>query len=135
MIPRKPIYGIIDMNYIPVESESDLETIDQLSRSTPVLIFKHSTRCATSMVAADRLRRSWNDREMLQMKAYQVNVISDRELSNKIMYRYNIQHQSPQVLLIYHGECIYHNSHFGIEYNELRNFVNQQFGNIFPSSL
>ena len=41
-----------------------VEAIKEESRSTPVLIFKHSFSCGTSAMALDRMERNWIAEEM-----------------------------------------------------------------------
>jgi bacillithiol system protein YtxJ len=48
-----------------------------------------------------------------------LDLIAYRELSNKIATDFHVHHESPQVLLIQDGECIYDESHMGISMAEL----------------
>jgi bacillithiol system protein YtxJ len=42
-------------------------------------------------------------------------------VSNAVADTFDVNHQSPQVLIIKDGECIYDTSHMGISYQEIRN--------------
>ncbi|MEQ9424408.1 MAG: bacillithiol system redox-active protein YtxJ [Cyclobacteriaceae bacterium] len=103
-----------------------LDTIEQISqiliesKSQPVLIFKHSTRCGTSAMALDRLQRKWHGEEMKQVKPYYLDLISFRQVSNQIADQFDVWHQSPQVLLIKDGQCVYDASHLSISYEVLK---------------
>lgn len=99
-----------------------LQTIRAESEQQAVLIFKHSTRCAISATVLNRLERSWNAEEM-PLKAYFLDLIAYRNLSNQIETEYGVAHESPQALVIKGGEVIYHTSHFGINYEELKALV------------
>ena len=55
----------------------------------------------------------------MKIKPYYLDLIAHRDISNKIAQQWNIEHESPQVLVIENGKCTYHNSHMGIDYNEL----------------
>jgi len=56
---------------------------------------------------------------------YFIDLIKFRELSNKIANEFHINHESPQVLLIKNGECIYNESHNGISMEEIEIFTQQ----------
>ena len=97
----------------------ELKTAEQLSRlllnskNFPVVIFKHSTRCATSSVALSRIERDWND-DAREIQFYYLDVIACRELSLQVAETLGIAHQSPQLLLVRNGKCIYDASHLFI---------------------
>ncbi len=45
---------------------------------------------------------------------YYLDLIRYRPISNKIAEDFHVHHESPQILLIKNGECIYEESHNGI---------------------
>lgn len=99
---------------------SQLEDINAASESEKIMIFKHSTRCSISSSALNRLERNWNNEtDSVKIKPYYLDLIAHRNISNGIAQKWNIEHESPQVLVIENGKCTYHNSHMGIDYNEL----------------
>ncbi len=108
------------MNWIPLNEEGQLQTIVEESRESPVLIFKHSTRCSISAVSLNRLERNWKESDTNGLKTYFLDLISYRDISNRISVEFNIEHQSPQVLVIQNGECVHEASHFGIDYEDIR---------------
>lgn len=108
-----------NINWTPLVEEAQLETIDEISQATPCLIFKHSTRCSISSVAKNRLEKHWKFSDDV-LPAYYLDLISYRNVSNTIASRYGIRHESPQVLLIKDGRCIYSGSHFEIGVDELQ---------------
>ena len=108
------------MNWKELQNIEQLVDIDVQSHTAPVVIFKHSTRCSISAAALDRLERSWNADEMNEVQAYYLDLLAHRTTSNAVADHYETEHQSPQVLLIKKGECVYTESHMGIGYNELR---------------
>jgi bacillithiol system protein YtxJ len=111
------------MNWERLESRDTLDKLIDESKQNPVVIFKHSTSCSISAMALNRLERSWNNEEMSKVKAYYLDLISFRDLSNTIAEKFGIMHQSPQVLVIKNGECVYDNSHMGISYQNLKSEV------------
>jgi len=104
------------MNWITLQSESQLEDILKNSTRRPQVIFKHSTRCSTSALVKHRLERASQPRDI---DFYYLDLISYRPVSNKIAENFRIQHESPQVLVIRNGECIYDESHLGISMDEI----------------
>jgi bacillithiol system protein YtxJ len=109
------------MNWIELERETQLEEIKRESINQPVLLFKHSTTCSISSMAINRLERSWKAEEMGGVKAYYLDLHANRGLSRRVADVFDVMHESPQVLLIRNGECVYHASHMGISYPEVKN--------------
>lgn len=103
------------MNYIDLKEESQLEELSTQSKNLPngVLIFKHSTRCAISSMALNRFRRGW-DLPQEELPVYYLDLIRYREVSNKVSEKFEVQHESPQVLLIRNGKCVHTASHNAI---------------------
>jgi bacillithiol system protein YtxJ len=104
------------MNWIPLTVEHQLDEIKQRSVQKPQVIFKHSTRCSTSSVAKSRLERS---KAPEQVDFYFLDLIRYRSVSNKIEHDFMVHHESPQVLLIRNGQCVYDESHSGITMDEI----------------
>jgi bacillithiol system protein YtxJ len=99
------------MNWTELTTAEQLATINEQSTKQPVLIFKHSTRCSISNMAKNRLDKI----EHLNGGVfYYLDLLNYRPLSNKIAEDYHVHHESPQVLLIVNGECVYEETHNGI---------------------
>lgn len=107
------------MNWNTLDNTDTIAEIKESSAVQPILIFKHSTRCSISSMALNRLERDWNDEDMKSIKAYYLDLIKNRDVSNAVATAFNVQHQSPQVLIIKDGKCLYDNSHMGISYREI----------------
>ena len=99
------------MNWIPLHAESQLEEIRQRSALRPQVIFKHSTRCSTSQVVKGRLERA---APPTSVDFYYLDLLNYRPVSNKIAETFGIHHESPQVLVIRDGKCVFEESHLGI---------------------
>jgi len=52
---------------------------------------------------------------------FYLDLLKYRNLSNKLAEDFNVHHESPQVLLIKNGDCIYEESHNGIRMEEILN--------------
>lgn len=105
------------MNWIELADIAQLDKIKEESRTEVVVIFKHSTRCSISAMAKSRLERSYDITNPL--KFYCLDLIRYRNISNQVAADFKVHHESPQVLLIKNGECIYEESHNGIDMFEI----------------
>jgi len=106
-----------------LESLQQLSEIQQKSKEQPVLIFKHSTRCNISKTALDRLERNWNTEEAKDLQPYYLDLIAHRDVSNTIADAFQVQHESPQVLIIQNGQSVYDKSHLEIDFKSIKSFV------------
>lgn len=105
------------MNWNKLTDETQLATIKEESAQHPVLIFKHSTTCSISAMAYSRMERNWKD--TAGIKPYYLDLLRFRSISNQIASEFGVEHESPQVLLIQNGECVYDASHMGISFQAL----------------
>lgn len=97
---------------------SQLDLLVEESYRMPVVLFKHSTRCSISSAALGRIQRGWTE-EHMKAKAYYLDLITYREISNRIAQLFSIEHQSPQVIVIRKGKAVYDASHSMILPDEL----------------
>lgn len=108
------------MDWKELREENELEEILRSSEVKPQIIFKHSTRCSISSVAKGRLERS---KVPPGTDFYYLDLISYRNISNKIAQVFKIHHESPQILVIKNGECVYDESHMGINMGDIEEVV------------
>jgi len=103
-----------------------LDSADQLNeiKQQPgySIIFKHSTRCSISMMAKRRFELDW-DQFPETLPLYFLDLIKNRDISNQIAEQFQVNHESPQLLLIKDGECILDQSHGGISVEETLTMV------------
>jgi bacillithiol system protein YtxJ len=104
------------MNWINLVSEDELAKIKDLSFTQPQVIFKHSTRCSISVVAKNRLD---NASQPDGISFYYLDLLNHRNISAKIAEDFSVCHESPQILLIKNGECVYDESHGGIRMEDI----------------
>jgi bacillithiol system protein YtxJ len=122
-ISKRNNLAIRIMKWIKLESESQLSEIQQKSHSENVLIFKHSTRCSISRTALDRLERNWNQEEVKNVQPYYLDLIAYREVSNGVARHFDVEHQSPQVIVIKGGQSVYDRSHFDIDFQSIKEAI------------
>lgn len=109
------------MNWIDLNSSDQLEGVIDMSFKQAVVIFKHSTRCSISLMAKSRLERQTSNEQSLDF--YYLDLLNYRPISDLIASKFDVQHESPQLLLIQNGECIYHCSHGSIDFNDLVQYL------------
>ena len=104
------------MDWKELREENELQEIITKSATRPQVIFKHSTRCSISSVAKGRLDRAQAPNHT---DFYYLDLVKYRAISNKIADVFGVHHESPQVLVIRNGKCIYDESHMGIRMDEI----------------
>ena len=104
------------MEWIPLTSEAQLPDLISKSANRPQVIFKHSTRCSISSVALQRLKKGLVPGEF---DFYFLDLITYRSLSNKVEQQFDVQHESPQILIIRDGACVYDESHLSITVDDI----------------
>jgi bacillithiol system protein YtxJ len=104
------------MDWLSLTTLAQIDEIISDSLVQPVVIFKHSTTCSISQMAKLRLESTWN----LDIKCYYLDLLVYRPLSSAVAERFSVHHESPQLLLIINGECIYDASHFDINVEEIQ---------------
>jgi bacillithiol system protein YtxJ len=95
------------MSFVNIDSIEKLDKLFDASSEKPVLLFKHSITCPISTDASNQMSIVNGD----------VNIVivqSSREISNAIAQRTNIEHESPQAIIIKDGKPIFQASHYGI---------------------
>ena len=109
------------INWIELTDLGQLNEIMELSHQQPVVIFKHSTRCSISRMALKQFENEF-DLEG-SVTPYFLDLLNHRDISNEIATRFEVYHQSPQLLLIKEGKSIYDASHSDIDAVELKGKV------------
>ena len=102
---------------------SQLDQIKDDSFQKPIVLFKHSTTCGISAGAKYRLQEPWDFKEEIDF--YYLDLLSFREISNKIAEQFGVTHQSPQIIIIAMGEVTFHTSHHNINFEKLKAAVNE----------
>lgn len=111
------------MKWNTLNAPDQIDRIREESKENPVLIFKHSTRCNISRTTLDRLERNWKEDEMTHVKPYFLDLLSYRQISNRISEEFDVEHESPQILIIKNERSTYHRSHFEIDYTQIKEAV------------
>ena len=109
------------INWNALTTLQQLNEISEESNQKPVVIFKHSTRCSISRMALKQFENNFDLHD--EVKPYFLDLIEHRDVSNEIANRFDVIHQSPQILLIKDGKSVYDVSHDGIDAEVLRDKI------------
>jgi bacillithiol system protein YtxJ len=95
----------------------DLDSLKAALAAARFLLFKHSHRCGTS----DRAFRQYTKflAEQEELPTGWINVVEQRDWSDRVARMTGVAHESPQVLWIRDGEVVWHASHWEITVDAL----------------
>ncbi|MUU76882.1 bacillithiol system redox-active protein YtxJ [Winogradskyella endarachnes] len=104
----------------PLNNVSQLEDIAEKSNLKTQIIFKHSTRCGISRMVMNQFVAAYN----LDLNAdlYYLDLLSYRDVSNEVGYKFQVMHQSPQLLVIKNGVVVTTASHGSINEIDLEKY-------------
>jgi len=102
-----------NVNWIPLNSLEQIKTIKELSKSETIFVFKHSTRCGISTMVIKRFENLFNS-SMNNIKVYYLDLLNFRAISDEVGYSFQVQHQSPQLLIIRNQVAVLNVSHYDI---------------------
>ena len=108
------------INWQNITTAEELETAIKTSFNKNILIFKHSTRCIISRTVLKNFEIVAKNETSNNIDFYFLDLLEHRNVSNEIAKRLNVEHQSPQVLLISNGICVFNASHEAIDFKELQ---------------
>jgi len=101
------------INKILITKEDQLEELLNVSKQKPVLLFKHSSSCGISAMVLKHFENNLLDKND-DYNYYFLDLLKYRNISNLIAKKFQIMHQSPQLILIKNGKVVDHSSHYGI---------------------
>ena len=96
----------------PLTRVEQLDTIETLSKGKTQVIFKHSTRCGISRMVINQFIEAYDVNANLDL--YYLDLLCHRDVSNEVGYKFQVMHESPQLLIIKNGVTVAHASHGGI---------------------
>ncbi len=88
------------------------EELDAALGAPRALIFKHSELCPVSALALQEVTALADAHPDLPIHV--IDVLSDRPLARRVAEALSVRHESPQALIVEHGQLIWHASHFGV---------------------
>lgn len=105
-------------------SMSELDRVLAQSAERPQLIFKHSNVCGISAAAYEELQHHLT--KPAEIGYWLVTVQLARDISNEIASRLNIEHESPQAILVRDGKAVWNASHRKITSQTLAEAINSK---------
>ncbi len=105
------------MSFITLDTVEKLNELFEKSNEKPIVLFKHSLTCPISTDACNQMAIVEGD----------VNIVivqTARPVSNEIAERTNIQHASPQTIILRNGKPIFNASHYDITADKVDEIIN-----------
>jgi bacillithiol system protein YtxJ len=101
----------------PITSTAQWPELVQSSWVQPLVIFKHSTRCSISSMVYNRLNSSAQPSDDATWVF--LDLLQYRDVSNLVADKTGIEHESPQIIVIWQGKTVYSASHTAIQMNDI----------------
>lgn len=108
------------INWIPLTEMEQLKSISKSEKT--VGIFKHSTRCGTSMMVKRQFESDF-ELNAEEIDLYYLDLIAHRDISNELASKFNVIHQSPQLLIIKKGQLVVDKSHSSVNSLDLKSVI------------
>jgi len=109
------------MNWITITDESEVQDIYKSEDYS--IIYKHSPSCMTSLMAYRQLKAEVQKASEINIPLYIVDVLKNRKEARAIATAFDVQHESPQILLVKGGACIYDTSHENVSLKAVLNNI------------
>ena len=110
------------MKWISLTDLGQLKDIAATDSEKISLIFKHSTRCSVSRMALKQFENEFNIADD-KIDTYFLDLLNYRAVSNEISTQFNVEHQSPQMLVFKNGQVLHVASHSAIDAADLNKFI------------
>jgi bacillithiol system protein YtxJ len=91
--------------------------LDIVLGAAHAVLYKHSPICGSSLLAFSEVRRFAADHP--DTPVYLIDVVAGRVVSEAAAERLGVTHESPQVILLEHGEVVWSASHRGVKADAL----------------
>ena len=94
----------MDNHFVPISDKESFEQLVSDSEKRPVVVFKHSTACPISEGAYEEMSG-------LKVPVNMVVVQNERDVSEEIEARTEVEHHTPQVIVLRNGKAVWNASH------------------------
>ena len=107
--------------WIALNALEQIDHIEKVSMSKLQVIFKYSSRCGVSRMVLNQFVDKYElSKDNLDL--YFLDLINYRDVSNEVGYKFQVIHESPQLLVIKNGVVVAHDSHSGVNAIDLSRF-------------
>lgn len=103
-----------------IKAEKDVE---RALRADAAVIYKYGQACAVSAVANTQIERF--AAEHPNTPVYRLDVVAQHRLAMEIAKRLDVEHRSPQVILVRAGGAVWAASHYAIRATRLANALEE----------
>ena len=110
--------------WITINSTEQLAEVFNNLGDTPILLFKHSIRCSISSMVLSGFERNWTGN--VNCELYFIDLITNRDVSNKIAELTGIHHQSPQAIVLKNKNVIYDATHTSIDAGRIEKIISKE---------
>lgn len=88
------------------------DMLDEVLAQPDAILYKHSSRCWLSLIARRQVERFASERA--GPPVYQLDVVENRALSNRLATVLGVPHQSPQAIRLRDGRAVWSASHAAV---------------------
>lgn len=106
-------------DWYQIASMDELNEAEKESHKRAIAIFKHSVTCGVSAHAKHRMENGF-DLDPESCRLYYLDLLSNRDISDEIARRYDVRHQSPQMIIIQNGKAVFDTSHHAVSLDTLK---------------
>lgn len=108
--------------WLPLTTLDQLQTIEKVSATKTQVIFKHSTRCGISRMVLKHFETAY-DVSANHIDLYYLDLLNYRDISSEVGIKFQVMHQSPQLLVIKNGVAVAFESHGAINSLDMNAFI------------
>lgn len=109
--------------WINLNSLAQLDEMEKRSEDRTVAVLKHSTTCGISRMVLKMFESDYDLNENEPIDLYFLDLRAHRDISNAIAEKFNVKHESPQLIVLKNREVVHHSSHQGISASKLKELV------------
>ncbi len=106
-----------------IKSKEQIDNLINNSDTSPVIFFKHSLTCPISARAYDKVSEALKQEVLSGNFVYMLIVQDQRDLSDYVVDKTGIMHESPQLIFIKNKQVVYHASHAEIDFDEIEKIL------------
>jgi len=108
--------------WIPLNTIVQLNYIEQKSKTKTQVVFKYSTRCGISRMVMNQFVDAYKLTEK-EVDLYYLDILNHRDVSNEVGYKFQVMHESPQIIVLRNGVVVTNASHGQINTIALEKYV------------
>ena len=103
----------MNLPFVEIVTVDALDQFLAKANGSAAVLFKHSDTCGVSV-------RAYAEMSKLREPVGLITVQKARAVSDEIEKRWNVDHESPQVLIIRDGKAVWDTSHFQVKAEQVK---------------